>query len=326
MNNLMEKQFKRGIHDESLLKSLKKEEGKEGKLYPLIELVRQSKDLVLQIRDNYFNIYYLGGNVAEVESLNRVKFDKNYFRMCENKADEDWDAIKANSETAKKLFKEGKFAEYVDFVTNNMKFYWNNVLMGKGIEEKKAQHAICLSNTDKDEYTILDLEYQVSKKSQFHYRGKRNKDNFIPTPRFDIIAIRNIDHKLCVIELKKGVKALKDPSGVQEHAESFANTIGYNKETKIAFVDEMNNVLMQKRDDLNLLDKRITIDTSLEPEFMFAYQFDSTDKSHPTLDSQKRVFKYYQDKKYVDGVNYAYDKRVLWLNEGDYTLKEKGEL
>lgn len=326
----MEKQFKRGIHDEILLNSLKNED-KEGDLYPLIELVRKNKDLVLQIRDNYFNIYYLGGNVAEVESLNRVKFDKNYFRKYKNKTDEDWDAIESNSDAAKKLFKAGKFAEYVDFVTTNMKFYWDNVLMGKGVEEKKAQHAICLSNTDEDEYTILDLEYQVSKKSKFHYQGKRIKNNndgskFIPTPRFDIIAIRNCDHKLCIIELKKGVKALNDPSGVQEHAESFANTIGYNKETKIAFVDEMNNVLMQKRDVLNLIDKRITIDTSLEPEFMFAYQFDSKDKSHPTLDSQKRVFKYYQNKNYVDGVNYACNKRVLWLNGSDYTLKGKGEL
>lgn len=317
----MEKLFKRGIHNESLLMSLK-----EGDLYPLIELVRKSKDLVLQIRDNYFNIYYLGGNVAEVESLNHVKFDKNYFRKCENKNDEDWNDIKKKSDRAKELFKAGKFAEYVDFVTINMKFYWDNVLMGKGVEEKKAQHAICLSNKDTDEYTILDLEYQVSKKSQFHYNGKRIKNGFIPTPRFDIIAIRNCDHKLCVIELKKGVKALNDPSGVQEHAESFANTIGYNKETKIAFVDEMNNVLKQKRDDLNLISKRIIIDTSLDPEFMFAYQFDSMDKSHPTLDSQKRLFKHYQNKDYTDGVNYAYDKKVLWLNEGDYTLKGKGEL
>ena len=317
----MEKLFKRGIHNETLLMSLK-----EGDLYPLIELVRKSKDLVLQIRDNYFNIYYLGGNVAEVESLNHVKFDKNSFRKCENKNDEDWNDIKKKSDRAKELFKAGKFAEYVDFVTINMKFYWDNVLMGRGVEEKKAQHAICLSNKDTDEYTILDLEYQVSKKSQFHYNGKRIKNGFIPTPRFDIIAIRNCDHKLCVIELKKGVKALNDPSGVQEHAESFANTIGYNKETKIAFVDEMNNVLKQKRDDLNLISKRIIIDTSLDPEFMFAYQFDSIDKSHPTLDSQKRLFKYYQNKDYTDGVNYAYDKKVLWLNEGDYTLKGKGEL
>ena len=110
----MEKQFKRGIHDEILLNSLKKNKDQEGKLYPLIELVRNSKELVLQIRDNYFNIYYLGGNVAEVESLNRVKFDKNYFRKCENKNDEDWDAIKSNNEEAKNLFKAGKFAEYVE--------------------------------------------------------------------------------------------------------------------------------------------------------------------------------------------------------------------
>lgn len=321
----MEKRFKRGIHDENLLNSLKKD--KEGKLYPLIELVRNSKDLVLQIRDNYFNIYYLGGNVAEVESSNRVRFDKNYFRKCEVKTEEDWDTITNNAQIATDLFKAGKFEEYVDFVTKNMKFYWDNVLKGRGVEEKKTQHAICLSNTDEDEYTILDLEYQVSRRSKFHYsyEGKRCKEKFIPTPRFDIIAIRNSDHKVCVIELKKGVKALKDPSGVQEHAESFANTIGYNDETMRAFVDEMNNVLMQKRDILNLIGKNITIDTSLKPEFMFAYQFDSTDNSHPTFESQINVFKYYQNKKY-DGVNYACDKRVIWLNEGDYTLKGEGEL
>lgn len=312
---------KRGIHNTASLSELK-----SGSLKPLVDLIKSNDDLVLQIRDNYFNVYYKGGNVAKVTSPKSVEFDENYFRAHSEKSDEDWDDIKNKRQDAIDLFKKGLFGKYIDTVKSAMETYWHDILKDKGVAEKMAQHQICILNNFQADYTVIDLEYQVSTESECKYRGnRRTKKGNLPSPRFDIVAIRNSDHRLCIIELKKGTKALKDPSGVQEHAESFANTIGYNKKTKLAFVDEMNNVLLQKRDYLDLLDKGITIDMSLEPEFMFAYQFDSTDKSHPTLDSQKKVFKYYQNKNYVDGVNYAYDKSVLWLNEGDYTLKEKGE-
>ncbi len=312
---------KRGIHNTAFLSELK-----SGSLKPLVDLIKSNDDLVLQIRDNYFNVYYKGGNVAKVTSPKSVEFDENYFRAHSEKSDEDWDDIKNKRQDAIDLFKKGLFGKYIDTVKSAMETYWHDILKDKGVAEKMAQHQICILNNFQADYTVIDLEYQVSTESECKYRGnRRTKKGNLPSPRFDIVAIRNSDHRLCIIELKKGTKALKDPSGVQEHAESFANTIGYNKKTKLAFVDEMNNVLLQKRDYLDLLDKGITIDMSLEPEFMFAYQFDSTDKSHPTLDSQKKVFKYYQNKNYVDGVNYAYDKSVLWLNEGDYTLKEKGE-
>ena len=312
---------KRGIHNTAFLSELK-----SGSLKPLVDLIKSNDDLVLQIRDNYFNVYYKGGNVAKVTSPKSVEFDENYFRAHSEKSDEDWDDIKNKRQDAIDLFKKGLFGKYIDTVKSAMETYWHDILKDKGVAEKMAQHQICILNNFQADYTVIDLEYQVSTESECKYRGnRRTKKGNLPSPRFDIVAIRNSGHRLCIIELKKGTKALKDPSGVQEHAESFANTIGYNKKTKLAFVDEMNNVLLQKRDYLDLLDKGITIDMSLEPEFMFAYQFDSTDKSHPTLDSQKKVFKYYQNKNYVDGVNYAYDKSVLWLNEGDYTLKEKGE-
>ena len=312
---------KRGIHNTAFLSGLK-----SGSLKPLVDLIKSNDDLVLQIRDNYFNVYYKGGNVAKVTSPKSVEFDENYFRAHSEKSDEDWDDIKNKRQDAIDLFKKGLFGKYIDTVKSAMETYWHDILKDKGVAEKMAQHQICILNNFQADYTVIDLEYQVSTESECKYRGnRRTKKGNLPSPRFDIVAIRNSDHRLCIIELKKGTKALKDPSGVQEHAESFANTIGYNKKTKLAFVDEMNNVLLQKRDYLDLLDKVITIDMSLEPVFMFAYQFDSTDKSHPTLDSQKKVFKYYQNKNYVDGVNYAYDKSVLWLNEGDYTLKKKGE-
>ena len=318
------KKYERGL-DAKLLDSLSKKEGKEGELYPLIQKVKSREDLVIQIRDNYFNVYFQGGNIAEVKSAKSVIFDRNYFRKHKEKEKEDWHTIDKQKEEAKRLFVDGQFDEYIDFVKENMLSYWENVLDNKGIAEQTAQHKICLSNTDNDEYTILDLEYQVSKKSKFKYKGKREtKKGGLPTPRFDIIAVRNCDHKLCVIELKKGSKALKDPSGVQEHAESYANTIGFDKNTQKFFVEEMSKILSQKK-SLSLIGERINIDTSSEPEFLFAYQYDPNDKKYPSIEKQKKLFKYYQNKEYIDGFNYAKDKMVIWLNENDYSLHGKGE-
>ena len=45
----------RGLHSSDWEGSL----DKGGKLYGLIEIVRHDKDLVLEIRDDYFNIYYV---------------------------------------------------------------------------------------------------------------------------------------------------------------------------------------------------------------------------------------------------------------------------
>jgi hypothetical protein len=228
----MSKFFKRGIHNKKFLYEIE-----NGSLKPLVELVNSNEDLVLQIRDDYFNVYYQGGNVAKVTSSKSVDFDENYFRTHIEKSKENWEEIKKKRQTTMALFKKGLFSDYIDTVKSAMKYYWDNVLEGKGVAEKMAQHQICILNTNQTEYTVIDLEYQVSTESIFKYRGKRKtKSGGLPSPRFDIVAIRNSDHRLCVIELKKGTKALKDPSGVQEHAESFVHTIGFDKKTKNAFL------------------------------------------------------------------------------------------
>ena len=263
----MSKFFKRGIHNKKFLYEIE-----NGSLKPLVELVNSNEDLVLQIRDDYFNVYYQGGNVAKVTSSKSVDFDENYFRTHIEKSKENWEEIKKKRQTTMALFKKGLFSDYIDTVKSAMKYYWDNVLEGKGVAEKMAQHQICILNTNQTEYTVIDLEYQVSTESIFKYRGKRKtKSGGLPSPRFDIVAIRNSDHRLCVIELKKGTKALKDPSGVQEHAESFVHTIGFDKKTKNAFLSEMNDVLQMKK-KLKLIDEIVFIDTTLEPEFLYAYQ------------------------------------------------------
>ena len=316
----MSKFFKRGIHNKKFLYEIE-----NGSLKPLVELVNSNEDLVLQIRDDYFNVYYQGGNVAKVTSSKSVDFDENYFRTHIEKSKENWEEIKKKRQTTMALFKKGLFSDYIDTVKSAMKYYWDNVLEGKGVAEKMAQHQICILNTNQTEYTVIDLEYQVSTESIFKYRGKRKtKSGGLPSPRFDIVAIRNSDHRLCVIELKKGTKALKDPSGVQEHAESFVHTIGFDKKTKNDFLSEMNDVLQMKK-KLKLIDEIVFIDTTLEPEFLYAYQNNPNEQDYKKgiildFEMQKRYFRYYQEYKKKD--NFAKGKKVIWLDENCYLLKD----
>ncbi len=320
MSNL----HKRGLHDvkgrENPLYSALKE---RGRLRSLVELVKNDDNITLEIRDNYINIYYQGGNVAKITSPNKVELDKNYFRQYEDIQKEDWSDIDNKEKEIINLFMHGKFKEYIKEVKTKMLNYWENVLKNKGVEEKKTQHQICLCNAfGKSDYTQLDVEYEVSRKSSFKYSGRRRTPTGkIPSPRFDIIAVRNKDHRLCIIELKKGTGALSNKSGVQEHAESYHNTIGKDAKTRKAFLDEMQGILEIKK-KLKILPDNIDIDKNLDPEFLFAYQYSSSDGKHPTEESQKNNFLYYQNNTAykLDDVNHAKGIKVLWLKEGDYTL------
>ncbi|MCD8262712.1 MAG: hypothetical protein LUD15_15595 [Bacteroides sp.] len=108
--------------------------------------------------------------------------------------------------------------------------------------ERFAQHILSVNNQyGKSDYTILDLEYQVSELSEFRCEYP-NKDK-PKKPRFDIIAVDR-EGSLCVIELKKGERALSGVCGLKEHWECYKASIGRNTEP---FVKEMKLVLKQKK-------------------------------------------------------------------------------
>ena len=139
--------------------------------------------------------------------------------------------------------------------------------------------------------------------------------------RFDIIAVRNCDHKLCVIELKKGVGALGGTAGIQAHAESFVNSIGCNEDTQKDFVEEMKGLIQLKK-MMGLISDEVYIDEMLSVEFLYAYQFKVDDKSPISEKEQKDTFLKYLNNGEMNGVNYASGRRVLWLKENCFTLMD----
>ena len=127
----------RGLHSSDWTESL----GKDGKLYGLIEIVRHDKDLVLEIRDDYFNIYYKGGNMLKVMSENSFQFDYNYFKgdpelSADNKKEDRKGKRKKLLESLKKS------RDYKDFVSQMktiMDSYWNWLKKEKNRSQKSQE-------------------------------------------------------------------------------------------------------------------------------------------------------------------------------------------
>jgi hypothetical protein len=128
------------------------------------------------------------------------------------------------------------------------------------------------------------------------------------SPRFDIIAVRNSDHQLCVIELKKGIDAIYGLSGIGDHADSFEGSIGRDPK---AFLKEMKRVVENKK-KMELLSENFFISNSA-PEFIFAYSYND---GSLTKEQQKAIF-------LEEWKRSSCDKyKAIFLDAGCYTLSD----
>ncbi|MBR6082244.1 MAG: hypothetical protein IKP62_04890 [Salinivirgaceae bacterium] len=232
----------------------------------LLECIVNDVELDMQIRENYVNVYYKGGNILKIKPRS-FDFDKMYFHTLKDKSSTDVkrDSVRVGELAEKReqllsllsVQPQEYFCRAKEVMDN-----WDISMAGIAQHnEKKEQQTIALSNRRNTEYVVLDLEYAVSRNSEFSYNGTGEKQ----VPRFDIIAIH--DGQLVVIELKKGLGAVSGVSGIKPHIDCFNHTIG--RDTKGLFIQEMKTLLKQKQ-DLGLLDKSITISDD-KPSFVFAF-------------------------------------------------------
>ena len=310
----------RGLLSEKWAKAF----GKEGKLGGLIEMVKNDDELVLQIREDYFNVYYKGGNMLKVSSENSFQFDYNYFK-CEISLDTQ-EQRKKRIDKRRSILESLKntrdYKTFIDEMKKLMDKYWIWLYNEKhrSLHEKNTQHALCISNTESTDYTIIDLEFQVStrKDCTYHYEPSslpRHPGIYVceKSPRFDIIAVRNSDRRLCVIELKNGLDALVGKSGIGDHADSFEGSIGKNHLAELTFTKEMEKVVSDKK-RLKLLSDDFYIDKKLPIEFIYAYAFKSEDENGKK--AERDSFLREQEKSCC--MNY----KVIYLNKGDFTLSD----
>jgi hypothetical protein len=239
-----------------------------GKLHGAMQYIADSKnELSLQIRDNYLNVYYRGGNILEIKSPKSFSFDENYFGK----------ANKEKKEKTKELlnvFKEGDFRSYFEKAKKVMDEWFVRNPKPEREEQQKLILQNSYANKDSD-FVIIDIEFAVSTESEYYYKTNKKGGHVGRNPRYDIIAIRKRDNILCVIELKKGIKSLAGKSGIVDHLNNFNDSIAENPQP---FIQEIKELLKQKQ-EFGLIDKKLTISDDCKcPLFMFAYSYNSEEE------------------------------------------------
>lgn len=281
---------------------------------------KRENDLDVQIRDNYLNIYYRGGNLLRVHPSN-LWFDEFYFHRVRhggkilrkthliNGSDTElWDSYKKRrDEMITELRKTGDMAKFCSEMKKVMDEWFKDQEDNLHIahDEKEAQQQISMNNRGETDYTVIDLEYAVSKNSPFKYDGLSTKR----VPRFDIIAVDR-SGQLYVIELKRGLGAIDGNSGIKSHIDCFEHSIGRDHEG--AFVDEMVELLKQKK-ALNLIDNGVFIDSSKRPEFILAFSDKDGKNQYDEFVSKcrDREIGYRDIILYVDNKNYLLTDKKL---------------
>ena len=223
------KDKKRGL-SKSFMLSL--QEG--GLLHPLLTYVRKDPTICLEIRQNYVNIYYRGGNLIKIEEKDCyfASFDKNYGinreRIPRNEICNEADVE--------------KWISAIPFLKQSMDFWFG----AHPKEEREFQQLVLRENNgsfigNSTDYFVIDIEYD-------------NHDG----ARFDLIALEwksvgvarklkgGYAPKLCFIEMKYGDGAVSGKSGIISHIEDFKDYLGKNGLKIIK--EEMLTILKQKRE------------------------------------------------------------------------------
>ncbi len=217
-----------------------------GLLKELLELVKNDYTLDLQIRANYINIYYRGGNILRVKADKvkryRFEFDDKYLNI--NKLKHHHLKPDPNLKVDLDGYRDkGDWLKYFALAKQAMDLYLSTV---KQSEERENQQLLVRENNystvaNATDYFIVDIEYAN------RARG-----------RFDLIAVEWLSDrsarklhnsykpKLVIIEMKYGHKAMTGKAGMIKHYNDFKKYFS-NPDLAKSFKDEMIELFKQKR-------------------------------------------------------------------------------
>lgn len=198
----------------------------DGVLYPILMAVRKDSDLSLQIRNNYINIYYYGGNVIKIAR----KKDHYIGNMHARYGYADSTNIIRTSADSERIAES--FNVRKEFIARK----------SKNKDEKKFQQALYYTNSSKD-FIIIDTEIQIPRKiSNILY-----KDHI---SRFDMVAVARTGadtYKPVIIENKYGKSCMYGKCGVAEHVYDYCRFIASS------YCDDYINMLEIQARQLNRL-------------------------------------------------------------------------
>lgn len=236
----------------------------DGLLNPLLERVKNDSTLCLEIRKNYINIYYRGGNII------RIKENKSYLaffdeKYCKSKKIGKINTPKIIKDLPNKLISKSSincWMEAIPSLKDAMDLWF-----GKNPKnERESQQLVVRENNlgryaRSTDYFICDIEYANA------------------NGRFDLIAVRwpssgpgrknNKNVGIAFIEMKYYDGALTEKAGLNEHLKDM-NYFLSDQKRLVDLKQEMKNVFNQMR-RIGLINNQKDIDqfNNDKPEYIF---------------------------------------------------------
>lgn len=235
---------------------------KEGILKELLEVVHRDQTLCLEIRDNYINIYYRGGNILCV----RKKNDEYFY---------EFDSMYLNHDRYIMLNKpnvpiNGPITAYLELIPQLKQEMDRWFVENPKLEREVQQMILRDNNIDKlanyTDYYISDIEYT----------------NFENGSRFDIVGIKwnsesnirkNRDFpQVSLMELKYGDGSLAGNSGIVKHFLDIEKFVSSSVKYK-SFLMEVEEQFNQKI-ELGLIyrqSEQVHLNIDAKPEFILIF-------------------------------------------------------
>jgi hypothetical protein len=188
--------------EKKLTRGINKEFAKAFKECILYNLYKEnSNELIIGVRNNYLNLYYNCDSIAKVEYKQKkitCEIDKYYLEGTHYFG-------------KNKRIKIAPSIIYLNYKKIKV------ISDGKATLEKKAQSKLVILNNNNDSrWYCFDLEWVKA----FKNLQAKKDSNF--NGRFDIIAIsKEAPHRVALIELKYGSRAIGGSSGIYKHIEDF---------------------------------------------------------------------------------------------------------
>jgi len=241
---------------------------KFGLLAPILSLTKLDFTMCLEIRDNYVNIYYRGGNIIKIEESHGVfkaSFDRKY--LDENLTNVlDLPGILNNTDDA------DAWLNAIPFLKHEMDLWFGHHPKNEREFQQLMLRENNFGNSAKGtDYFICDIEYANH------------------TGRFDLIAVKwpsssvhrknNRNLGLAFIEMKYLDNALTGSAGLCKHIDDI-NTFLSSSENLKNLKEEMKSVFNQKL-DLGLINNQKSIESFSDdkPEFILALTDHDPDSS-----------------------------------------------
>ena len=217
-----------------------------GDLKPIWYSIKSDQRFRLEIRGNYVNIYYRGGNALRISKIlgsYRFEFDEKY---CIGSA--------TNNALPINLAIKSKDANQIVNVFPLIQDSMNAFLKLHPKAEREFQHD--LINNHHQDLIIVDIEYA----------GWNIDDRLF---RLDMIGVVKIPtgYRLVILENKNGTGSIGGSAGVKKHYEDIVKILNDSK----AFSELKQSVIniIRNKHDLGLFDFTLDLEHLIETEILF---------------------------------------------------------